>query len=62
MFETLIVFLKDALKKLILKKKVNFEKKSQQVTTKVLKSSSVQRVISFRLIEIIHVCTCVFVE
>ena len=29
------------------------------MTTKVLKSSSVQRVITFRLIKIIHVSTCV---
>ena len=42
-------------------KKVYF-KASQQMTTKVLKSPSVQRVITFRLIEIIHVSTCVFVE
>ena len=54
-FDTLIVFLQDALKKLILKK-------SQQMTTKVLKSSSVQRVITFQLVEIFHVSTCVFVE
>ena len=53
--DTLIVFLKDALKKLILKK-------CQQMTTKVLKPSSVHRVTTLRLIEIIHVSTCVFVE
>ena len=40
-FDTLIVFLKDALKKLFLKKR-------QQMNTKVIKSSSVQRVITFR--------------
>ena len=52
---TLIVFQKDALKKLILKK-------SQQMTTIVLKSFCVQRVITFRLIEINLVFTCVFIE
>ena len=50
-----LVFMKDAFEK------VNFEK-SQQMTTKVLNSPSVQRVITFLLIEIIHVTTCVFVE
>ena len=42
--------MKDALKTLILKK-------NQQMTTKVLKSSSVQRVISIRLIESSYVST-----
>ena len=32
------------------------------MTTKVLNSPSSQRVITFRLIEIFHVSTCVFVE
>ena len=40
----------------------NYLEKSKQMATKVLKLSSVQRVIKFRLIEIIHVSACVFVE
>ena len=42
------------LKKFILKKSAD--------DNEVLNSLSVQRVIASRLIEIIHVCTCVFVE
>ena len=51
----MIVFLVDALEK------VYFEKKSAD-DNEVLNSLSVQRVIASRLIEIIHVSKCVFVE
>ena len=51
----MIVFLIDAFEK------VYFEKKSAD-DNEVLNSLSVQRVIASRLIEIIHVSTCVFVE
>ena len=51
----MIVFLIDAFEK------VYFEKKSAD-DNKVLNSLSVQRVIASRLIGIIHVSTCVFVE
>ena len=40
----------------------NILKKNQRMTTKVLNSPSVQRVITFRLIEIIHVSTCVLLN
>ena len=54
LFDTLIVFLKDNLTSLILKKRSADDNKR-------IKLSSLQRVTSCQLIEIVHDSTCVFV-